>query len=213
MPAEFAAGAYRFGHTLVRPSYQVSDRAPQVRLFATGPDPLDPTHLGGFRPLPARLVVDWSRFLELDPAAPPQPARRLDTRLAGPLTSLPPGVGPRGSAGRSLAWLNLSRGNALGLPWGQAVAAALGAPALSRAALGLAGAPAPLWYYVLAEAATVGEGRRLGPVGATIVAEVVAAILAADPASFLGAAPPWAPFLGPRPGECTLADLVAYATG
>jgi hypothetical protein len=213
MPAEFAAGAYRFGHTLVRPSYQVSDRAPEVRLFATGPDPLDPTHLGGFRPLPARLVVDWSRFLELDPAAPPQPARRLDTRLAGPLTSLPPGVGPRGSAGRSLAWLNLSRGNALGLPSGQAVAAALGAPALSRAALGLAGAPAPLWYYVLAEAATVGEGRRLGPVGATIVAEVVAAILAADPASFLGAAPPWAPFLGPRPGECTLADLVAYATG
>jgi hypothetical protein len=213
MPAEFAAGAYRFGHTLVRPSYQVSDRAPQVRLFATGPDPLDPTHLGGFRPLPARLVVDWSRFLELDPAAPPQPARRLDTRLAGPLTSLPPGVGPRGSAGRSLAWLNLSRGNALGLPSGQAVAAALGAPALSRAALGLAGAPAPLWYYVLAEAATAGEGRRLGPVEATIVAEVVAAILAADPASFLGAAPPWAPFLGPRPGECTLADLVAYATG
>ena len=61
--------------------------------------------------------------------------------------------------------------------------------------------------------ATVGEGRRLGPVGATIVAEVVAAILAADPASFLGAVPPWAPFLGPRPGECTLADLVAYATG
>ena len=96
MPAEFAAGAYRFGHTLVRPSYQVSDRAPEVRLFATGPDPLDPTHLGGFRPLPVRLVVDWSRFLELDPAAPPQPARRLDTRLAGPLTSLPPGSAPGG---------------------------------------------------------------------------------------------------------------------
>lgn len=110
-----------------------------------------------------------------------------------------PGVGPPGSAGRSLAWLNLSRGNALGLPSGQAVAAALGAPALSRAALGLAGARAPLWYYVLAEAATV--------------AEVVAAILAADPNSFLHADPPFGPFLGPRPGEWTLADLVAYATG
>ena len=86
-------------------------------------------------------------------------------------------------------------------------------PPRTRAALGLAGARAPLWYYVLAEAATVGEGRRLGPVGATIVAEVVAAILAADPNSFLHADPPFAPFLGPRPGEWTLADLVAYATG
>lgn len=213
MPAEFAAGAWRFGHTMVRPSYQVSARAPEVRLFATGPDPLDPTHLGGFRPLPARLAVDWSRFLELSPAAPPQPARRLDTRLAAPLTRLPPGVGPRGSAGRSLAWLNLTRGNALGLPSGQAVATALGTPVLPAAALDLAGAPAPLWYYVLAEAATAGEGRRLGPAGATVVAEVVAAILTADPASYRNAAPPWAPFLGPRPGDCTLADLVAYATG
>jgi Animal haem peroxidase len=212
MPAEFAAAAFRFGHTLVRPSYQVNARARNVRLFATSPDPLDADHLGGFRPLPAGLVVDWSRFLDLDPAAPPQPARRLDTRLAAPLTRLPAGVGPPGTAGRSLAWLNLTRGNAMGLPSGQAVAAALGAPPVPPAALRLAGAPAPLWYYLLAEAASLGEGRQLGPAGATIVAETIAALLWADPGSFVHATPPWTPFLGPEPGRFTLADLVAYAT-
>jgi hypothetical protein len=213
MPAEFAAGAFRFGHTLVRPSYQVNARAGKVRLFATSPDPLDAGHLGGFRPLPAGLVVDWTRLLELDPAAPPQPARRLDTRLAAPLTRLPAGVGPPGTASRSLAWLNLTRGNAMGLPSGQAVAKALDAPPVPPAALGLAGAPAPLWYYVLTEAATLGGGRRLGPAGATIVAETITALLRADPDSFVHATPPWSPFLGPRPGRFTLADLVAYATG
>jgi hypothetical protein len=213
MPAEFSAAAFRFGHTLVRPSYQLNDRTREVRLFGAGSDPADASHLGGFRPLPARLVADWSRFLELSPAAPPQPARRLDTRLPAPLTSLPAGVGPPGSAGRSLAWLNLTRGNAMGLPSGQDVAEALGALPLPPDALRLAGAPAPLWYYVLTEAATLGEGRRLGPAGASIVAETVAALLRADPASFVHATPPWTPFLGPRPAEFTLADLVAYATG
>ena len=213
MPAEFAAGAFRFGHTLVRPSYQVNARTRNVRLFATSPDPLDTGHLGGFRPLPAGLVIDWSRFLDLDPAAPPQPARRLDTRLAAPLTRLPAGVGPPGTAGRSLAWLNLTRGNAMGLPSGQAVAAVLGAPPVPPAALRLGGAPAPLWYYLLAEAATLGEGRRLGPAGATIVAETVAALLWADPGSFVHATPRWAPFLGPEPGRFTLADLMVHATG
>jgi hypothetical protein len=74
-------------------------------------------------------------------------------------------------------------------------------------------APAPLWYDVLAEAATVGEGRILGPVGGGIVGEVILELLAADPASFVNAKQPWAPFLGNRPNECTLTDLVAYATG
>ena len=132
-------------------------------------DPAAPTHLGGLRALPEGLVVDWARFLGTDA----QPARAIDTHLSRPLARLP-GVGTE-VPNRSLAWRNLVRGKRLGLPSGQAVARAIGTPPLHPATLRLAGAPAPLWYYVLAEAATLGDGRHLGPVGSTIVAEVLPA--------------------------------------
>jgi hypothetical protein len=213
MPVEFAVGAYRFGHTLVRPSYQINARANSVQLFPGGRDRLDAGHLDGFRPLPGRLTIDWGRFLQLPGDPPPQPARRLDTKLSQPLAGLPADVAPPGEAGRSLAWLNLTRGSSMGLPSGQAVAEVLGTTPLDDDTLQLAHAPAPLWFYVLSEAETIGKGERLGPVGGAIVGEVILAMLTADRASFLHANPPWTPFLGPRPGRCGLADLVAYATG
>jgi hypothetical protein len=43
----------------------------------------------------------------------------------------------------------------------------------------------PLWYYVLAEAEVLGEGRRLGPVGSTIVAEVLVGLIRRSPNSVL----------------------------
>jgi len=100
----------------------------------------------------------------------------------------------------------------MGLPSGQDEARALGVRPLADRHLGLGGAPAPLWYYVLAEAETLGGGRRLGPVGGRIVADVILGLLDADPQSFLAADPGWTPFLGAEPGRFSLADLVAYAT-
>jgi len=212
MPVEFSVGAYRFGHSLVRPSYELNARATRVRLFAAHSDPLDAGHLGGSRPLLDRLVIDWDRFLDLARRRP-QHTRQLDTKLAGPLASLPAGVAPPGEARRSLAWLNLLRGRAMGLPSGQDVAEALGEPQLHDEDLGLGGAPAPLWYYVLAEAAARGGKRRLGPVGGRILAEVILGLLEADSQSFINANPTWTPFLGNEPDRFTLADLVRYATG
>jgi hypothetical protein len=84
---------------------------------------------------------------------------------------------------------------------------------LDDVALRLGGAAAPLWFYVLAEAETIGQGRRLGPVGGRLVAEVLLGLVDADPESFLSVDPTWTPFLGPTPQRFTVADLVAYAAG
>lgn len=69
----------------------------------------------------------------------------------------------------------------------------------------------PLWFYILKEAEHRGDGDRLGPVGARIVAEVLIGLLRADPTSYLSVEPnrqPSLPAAGPVFG---LADLLALA--
>jgi hypothetical protein len=70
----------------------------------------------------------------------------------------------------------------------------------------------PLWYYLLREAEIVEGGRRLGPSGGRIVAEVLLGMLAADPASYLHASPAWVPELpAEHTGHFTVADLLRFA--
>ena len=57
------------------------------------------------------------------------------------------------------------------------------------------------------------QGRRLGPVGGRIVAEVLIGLMQLDPTSFLGSNPNWSPeFAGP---DCRfrMADLLRIAAG
>ena len=71
---------------------------------------------------------------------------------------------------------------------------------------------APLWYYVLREASLRADGRRLGPVGGRIVAEVLIGLLEGDPFSYLRVEPGWRPTLpSDRPGEFTMPDLLRFA--
>ena len=127
--------------------------------------------------------------------------------------------------GANLVQLNLKRGAALGLPAGRDVARAMSEEPLERrrAAAEADRArrrvkqavlhAAPLWYYVLCEALARGEGKRLGPVGGRIVAEVLVGLVHGDPGSYLRQDPRWTPAqagLFTRPIE-TMADLVAYA--
>jgi hypothetical protein len=73
----------------------------------------------------------------------------------------------------------------------------------------------PLWYYVLKEAQTRGEGgRHLGPVGGRIVAEVLTGLLEGDPYSYRRQWPTWTPEL-PRAQDdtFTMGDLVRFTRG
>jgi hypothetical protein len=70
----------------------------------------------------------------------------------------------------------------------------------------------PLWYYVLREAAVLGGGSQLGPVGARIVAETFVRILKRDASSYLNASGGFAPILpSMTPGDFTLADLITFS--
>ena len=69
----------------------------------------------------------------------------------------------------------------------------------------------PLWYYILAEAAILSDGQRLGPVGSTIVAEVLVGLVRRSPDSILDPDLDWQPNLPSADQGRNLADLLRFA--
>ena len=238
MPIEFAAAAYRFGHTMVRAAYDFNINFNRSGQPGTVPATLELLFAftalqgqfggAGTPTLPENWIVEWEHLIGDDPGV--TKARRIDTDLAASgghaLFHLQDSAGVKlvpDDAAR-LSVRNLLRGYRLRLPTGQAVAAHLGLPALTAAELKAAAGPAqeaaltaggfdtktPLWYYLLAESKHHG-GNRLGPVGSTIVAEVLVGLVRRSEDSIL-ATPGWAPTLpAAQPGTFELADLLRYA--
>jgi hypothetical protein len=209
IPFEFADAAYRYGHSQIRDNYRVN------REF--GPLPVFPD-LMGFGAVPVDHAIDWTLQFDVPGEEPAQRCKKIDGRLPSSLISLPHQISgeDEGSAYASLANRDLQRGQAVGLPSGEAVARQLGVDLLSRDQIGLAGVgweqETPLWFYVLKEAEVLQDGNRLGPVGGRIVGEVLVGIIDADPESFRAVDPSWTPTLpSHEPGRFGIADVLVPA--
>ena len=171
----------------------------------------------GLRPVPAAYQPDWQRFFRFGGQQRPQLTRLIDASYAHCMIRLPETL--TGTVARleyrSLAGRDLQRAVAVDLPSGEAVARACGETPLSADEIGLATVgwqyETPLPIYVLHDAAVQGNGQQLGAIGGRLVAEVLIALLQADPTSYLNAEPDWQPSLPATDGNFTIADLLRAA--
>ena len=225
MPLEFAVATYRFGHSMIRATYNFNLNFQPATLDLLFVFTSLTGGLGGFDTLPENWIVEWENLV--DAGQPFDRARRIDTKLVEPLFHLKDLQGvPEFGDGARLAVRNLLRGYLLRMPTGQAVAAAMGIEPLKPVDIQTAaGSPeqvqalneggfldrTPLWYYVLVEAAALGDGQRLGPVGSRIVAEVLISVARRSADSIFDVAG-WQPTLpSVTAGTFELRDLLVLA--
>lgn len=222
MPIEFSVAAYRFGHSMIRDLYswnRIFEPADLVQIFSfSGVS-------GQMISLPSTWPIDWRRFYDFRAIAsvPPTPAlnttRSIDTALALPLNTLPEHFSQGAKA--SLAVRNLLRGRLLGLPSGQALAAAMSVTPLTAAQVRQGphatvlqrhgfDTKTPLWYYILKEAEVLHDGQHLGPVGSRLIAETIVGLIQASPISILSEQNrSWRPSLPARnPQHYSMVDLL-----
>lgn len=216
IPVEFSTACYRFGHSQVRPSYRAnfgpSGGSPFIALIFddTLRGSADPNDLRGGRRA-SRRFIDWQTFFNFGDGNS-RPNKKIDTRLSSPLFDL---VGIPSGDVQSLAQRNLIRGLTFALPSGQSMARAMEIEPLEANDLAdlkpmRMDTRTPLWFYILREADVREDGKRLGPVGGRVVAEVFLGVLEGDPLSYLNQDPQWTPTLTDN-GEFRMLDLLKFA--
>jgi len=228
IPVEFSVAAQRFGHSTARGRYTLNENFDRVRLFPLTEAELDRNLVGGV-PVPPERQIEWNRFFnfansiqgdlgdDVDQFLGLQVGRKIDRFLARPMLRLPIG-GPgfpdfildfendvAGIPVVSLATLSLFRGKALGLPSGQAVAAAMCPPGDLNLTEAIDGSP--LFLYLMEESRLTREGEKLGDTGGRIVAEVMLSLLRHDPNSILNKH-----FISPvtNTREFTIEDMIIH---
>lgn len=225
MPLEFSVAGFRFGHSMIRGGYdhnrffgEAVDGFPQQQPFASLDDLFDFTGDGRMKgipdigQLPQNWVIEWERWITIDPARPNRSARKIDTVLAPTLATMrnqgnDPSLGAETrKLFKHLARRNLRRGYRLNLPSAQAcitqVQAAgfqpfaaltpeqLRAGTDARRDAVVAGGfdtATPLWFYILREAEELAGGEHLGPLGSHIVANTLVGLIVNDKDSYWNA--------------------------
>jgi hypothetical protein len=214
IPLEFSHGAFRFGHAMVRPEYQINNLSlHDLNNTLEKSSVNDPANM----PLDETWMVQWSRFFEIG-GSTPNLSRRIGPHLSDGLGNdqIFPAFDETERVG--LLYRDLLGASLAGMWSVDALIAEIGDRrpdfiamsrlvadrayrveqlrewlasgrsygALTDADIETLSNDPPLPFFVLFEAMREMEGLRLGPLGSIIVSEVMFGALASDPQAATG---------------------------